>query len=110
MNAACKSCKHSARCVPDPNEYIPILFQHIARPTPFVMGEDDRSLAQICDDHAKLLRASFMEALPDGCPQMTPARRKLTEVHWECVNDTLTMNLVWPRFTLGEMSMGRRRV
>lgn len=112
MNAACKSCKHSARCVPNAEEYLPQLFHDIAAREPLdLTGLTDKTLPDIMNQFAHKLRNKFLDALPDTCPFKTPERRKLTEVHWEFVNDELKMKLIYPRYMLGGgYSIGTRRV
>ena len=112
MNAACKSCKHSARCVPNAEEYPPQLFHDIASREPFdLTGITDKTLSDVIQEFAHKLRNKFLSALPEGCPFVTPERRKLTEVHWEFVGDELHMKLIYPRYMLGGgYSIGTRWV
>ena len=105
MNAVCQTCKHSARCVPNQEEYMPVLFQTIARQTEFNFDSQEALEAQMQE-----LRQRFLEALPEGCEFKTPERRKMIEVHWQIINDELQVKLLWPKFMMGSFSIGSKRV
>jgi hypothetical protein len=103
MNRACTTCKHSARCLTQGDDYIPVLFQEIARSTPWdpLRPGDVAVLLLEADKFAAKLRKLLVDALPDNCPLMTPERRKHTEVHWEVVGDEFRMRLMWPKVRFG---------
>ena len=105
MNEVCKSCKHSARCLPN-EEYIAELFQTLARKTDFDFFDGREDL----ETQMQALRQRFFAEMPEGCPFLTPERRKLTEIHWQIINDELRVKLVWPKLMMGKISIGAKRV
>ena len=113
MKKVCKTCKHSARCLTHGDEYVPVLFQEIARSTPWSLPKpgDVAMLRLEADKFAAKLRKRLVDSFPDACPFMAPARRDLTEVHWEVIGDDFRMRLIWPKMTLGGgISIGSSRV
>lgn len=101
----CKTCKHSARCLPNQATFPQLLFIDVCKRTLCLCSNIAR---------AKEYRKALLKELPESCPLLLlpSGVKRYVQVHCKSLTpDTVEYVLIWPKpEMLGAFSIGSHQV